>query len=303
MRKISFSKSRTKTEKAEGDELPSPKSSSVKKMPGKLTKGLKRQLWKLDEIFHHVTHTTHHHRAPSASPTTIVVPTVVPSSPSSRSSNTWDTKYAREVDLQSIDRASLNSVALSIDPLPPLPPSTADFGLSTPTMSDDHRQGHPLPEPPVEETRNEEVPSNSESMFTIPPTVFVEPETPDPFLIDEEGDALSEDEDSSAAVSQLTVSPAHDVPLDLPPPSSPEPDNSIQRQALTSPLPNLNKDVPPPPSSESEQEEILDVYVPTLIMPTMFLPIPNVRLPLFTNTLTWWLCRNSMYNTCIRPIR
>lgn len=166
-------------------------------------------------------------------------------------------------------------------------------------MSDGHHQSDPLQEPPVDE----EVPSNSESMFTNPPTVFVEAETPDPFLIDEEGDALSEDEDSSAAVSQLTVSPAHDVPLDLPPASSPEPD-SAQRQAPTSPLPNLNKDVPPPPSSESEQEdEIPDLYVPTLIMPTMFLPIPNVRLPLFANTLTWWLCRNSMYSTCIRPIR
>jgi hypothetical protein len=276
----------------------------MKKLPGKLTKGLKRQLWKLDEIFHHVTHTTHQHRAPSPSPTTIdIVRTIVPSSPSSsRSSNTWDIKYVREVDLQSFERASLSSVALSINPLPPLPPSTADFGLSTSTMSDEHHQGYSLPEPPVEEIRDEEVPSKSESMFTNPPTVFVEAETPDPFLIDEEGDALSEDEDSSAAASQLTVSPAHDVPLDLPPPSSPEPDNNTQRQAPTSPLPNLNKDVPPPPSSESE-EEIPDVYVPTLIMPTMFLPIPNVRLPLFTNTLTWWLCRNSMYNTCIRPIR
>ncbi|KDR80719.1 hypothetical protein GALMADRAFT_91300 [Galerina marginata CBS 339.88] len=117
-------------------------------------------------------------------------------------------------------------------------------------------------------------------MFTSPPTVYVEPETPDPFLIDEEGDALSEDDegqqDSSAAVSQYTVSPAHNVPLDLPPSTSPEPDTA-QRQPPTSPLPNLNKDVPPPPSSESEQEEeeVPDIYVPTLIVPTMFLPIPN----------------------------
>jgi len=277
----------------------------MKKLPGKITKGVKRQLWKLEEIFHHVTHTTHHARSSSLSPcpTTInVVRTIVPSSPSP-SHDTWDIKYVREVDLQSIERASLSSVALSIDPLPISPPSTADFGLSAPTMPDEHPQGYPLPEPPVEEIRDEEVPSNSESMLTNPPTVFVEAETPDPFLIDEEGDALSEDEDSSAAVSQLTVSPAHDVPLDLPDPSSPEPDNT-QQQAPTSPLPNLNKDVPPPPSSESEQEdEVPDIYVPTLITPTMFLPIPNVRLPLFTNTLTWWLCRNSMYSTCIRPIR
>jgi len=273
MRKLSFSRSKHKAEKtkAEGDALPaSPlsKSSSIKKLPGKLAKGVKRQLWKLDEVLHHVTHTTHRSRS---------------------SSDTWDVKYVKEVDLQSIERASLSSPALSVLPLPP---STADSGLSTLTMTEEHRQDH---KPPIEE-----VSSNSESIFTNPPpTVYVEAETPDPFLVDEEGDALSEDGDSSAAASQLTVSPAHDVPLDLPPPSSPEP----QRQVPTSPLPNLNKEVPPPPSSESDQEEVPDIYVPTLIVPTMFLPIPNVRLPLFTNPLTWWLCRSSMYTTCIRPIR
>ncbi|KAF8159461.1 hypothetical protein B0H34DRAFT_655232 [Crassisporium funariophilum] len=114
-------------------------------------------------------------------------------------------------------------------------------------------------------------------MFSSPPTVYVEADTPDPFLIDEEGDALSDDEEdpSSGAVSQQTVSPAHNVPLDLPPSPSPE-SSDIRPQGLASPLPNLNKDVPPPPASESdEDEEAPELYLPTLIVPTMFLPIPN----------------------------
>ena len=33
-----------------------------------------------------------------------------------------------------------------------------------------------------------------------------------------------------------------------------------------------------------------DLYIPALIAPTMFLPIPNVRLPYFSKpVLTWWL--------------
>ncbi|KJA28064.1 hypothetical protein HYPSUDRAFT_62454 [Hypholoma sublateritium FD-334 SS-4] len=115
-------------------------------------------------------------------------------------------------------------------------------------------------------------------MFTSPPTVYVEPEAPDPFLIDEEGDEDSEGEepqDSSAAVSQYTVSPAHNVPLDLS--HSPSPDRSSRQQPPASPRPNIYKDVPPPPSEESEldDEEVPDLYVPSLVVPTMFLPIPN----------------------------
>jgi len=129
------------------------------------------------------------------------------------------------------------------------------------------------------------------------PTAFVEPETPDPFLIDdEEEDSLSEEEaaeeTSSDANSQQVVLPTEAVPLD--PPSSPE--ASIPR-----PLPNLQKDVPPPPS-ESEEEYVPELYVSALIVPTMFLPIPNVRHSFSSNLLTWWLSRNSMYYNCTRPI-
>lgn len=122
----------------------------------------------------------------------------------------------------------------------------------------------------------------SEPMFTSPPTVYVEPEAPDPFLMDDEGDEASDGEEqtgSSATISQYTVSPAHNV--DLSQPSSPGP-----QQPLASPRLNINKDVPPPPSDDSdEEEEVPDVYVPSLVMPTMFLPIPNVRHLFSTNLM------------------
>jgi len=146
---------------------------------------------------------------------------------------------------------------------------------------------HPLPEPPVQEEES----ASSEPVFTSPPAVYVEPETPDPFLVDDESDEVSSNEEETAG----SVSPApRDIPLS-PTPSHPP----------MSPLPNINKDVPPPPpsDSESEEEEIPDIYVPTLIAATMFLPIPNVRRPFSSNILTWWLQRNLMYTTCTRPIR
>lgn len=42
---------------------------------------------------------------------------------------------------------------------------------------------------------------------------------------------------------------------------------------------NVNKEVPPPPLSDTdddEQDDTPDLYLPGLILPTMFLPIPNV---------------------------
>ncbi|KAF8202268.1 hypothetical protein BJ912DRAFT_1019185 [Pholiota molesta] len=98
----------------------------------------------------------------------------------------------------------------------------------------EERPQNPLPEPPP--------------MFTSPPTVYVEAEAPDPFLIDDEGDALSvgdEKQDSSAA----------NVPLDLPESDKPQPP--------ASPRPNVNKD-------SEEEEEVPDIYVPALVAPTMF---------------------------------
>ncbi|KAJ7696598.1 hypothetical protein B0H17DRAFT_1053832 [Mycena rosella] len=114
---------------------------------------------------------------------------------------------------------------------------------------------------------------DSEPMFTSPPTVFVEPEVPDPFLIDDEDE--DEDEDEETAVtpteSQHTIAPAADeVPLAPAVPASPNPFGS----PLQSPT-NRDKPVPPPPQSDSDEEDAPELYLPGLCIPTMFLPIPN----------------------------
>ncbi|KAE9396866.1 hypothetical protein BT96DRAFT_977219 [Gymnopus androsaceus JB14] len=87
-----------------------------------------------------------------------------------------------------------------------------------------------------------------EPIISNPPDVYVEPETPDPFLIDSD----ASDEEIEPNNQELPV--------------------STPTRLLT--VQNLNKDVPPPPS-ESEEEDAPELYLPGLVLPTMFLPIPN----------------------------
>ncbi|KAJ7116057.1 hypothetical protein C8R44DRAFT_675622 [Mycena epipterygia] len=109
----------------------------------------------------------------------------------------------------------------------------------------------------------------SEPMFTSPPTVYIEPEVPDPFLIDDD-DESDEESGPTPTESQHIIAPAHDVPLaPVAAPSSPNPFGSPLQS------PNRNKDVPPPPQSDSDEEEAPELYLPGLCIPTMFLPIPN----------------------------
>ena len=134
--------------------------------------------------------------------------------------------------------------------------------------------------------------SSSPSDLTPSQEVITEPEVPDPFLIDEEGDALSEEErdaakalEDSVSESQEHSTPAHEISL-LP-----------QEAPAVEPLPSpaVDRDVPPLPSAESEKEEAPELYVPALIVPSMFLPIPNVRRLFIYNHLTWYLSRSIMY--------
>lgn len=180
-----------------------------------------------------------------------------------------------------------------------------------------------IPTPTAVMDAQPEALSHSESL--IDTTVYVEPEVPDPFLIDEEGDAMSEEEkgeddgmerETSVAPSvasselpaaqeiALNVSTMTLTAADTTSPAASEP----PVHSPLSPL-NLNKDVPPPPPEESEnaveEEEAPDLFLPGLINPTMLLPIPNVRRSFYsTNILLWWLPKStSMYYMCTRRIR
>lgn len=124
----------------------------------------------------------------------------------------------------------------------------------------------------------------------VPPAVYVEPEVPDPFLIDDEGDALSDEERGQTA----SPAAASSVPLSISPSPSPA---ALSSKPLPSPFlsPNVNKDVPPPPLSDIDDDsddEAPEISLPGLVVPTVFLPIPNVRQSFLSNQLTWWLSRS-----------
>jgi len=281
-----------------------PTKSTIKQLPGKLAKKVRHQFRRLDGVLHHVIHPQQHGptfsvispSSPIFYPIGVVRAFVPPDQSSATGSvhsrDTWDVKYAKEIDLHSLEPPNSlanHSIDLSI---------SVDSSTTHIDMSDEHH--FPQEEP---QSNLHEHDSSASDPTATNSTLFIEADIPDPFLIDsedsEEGDSLSEKEVDKEKVSSDGISQqaTQVVPLDLP--SSPE--ASIpQHQTLISPLPNLYKDTPPPPS-ESEEEYVPDLYVPALILPTMFLPIPNVRRSFSSNLLTWWLARNFTYdNNCTR---
>lgn len=103
-----------------------------------------------------------------------------------------------------------------------------------------------------------------------------EPDVPDPFLhdSDEEEEEEEEDESSEQPDGPSPLPATQEISISSPPPRSPAP-----------PLPatiDLNKDVPPPPvpsdteDDDETDDDTEDLYLPALVQPTLFLPIPNV---------------------------
>jgi hypothetical protein len=131
-------------------------------------------------------------------------------------------------------------------------------------------------------------------------------DTPDPgaFLIDDPDDPVSDDDQHTTPVlsshhhpSELSIASA-EISLA----QSLSQDQSQLSPVVSSPLSsaNIHKDVPaPPPPASSDEEEVPELYLPGLIIPTMFLPIPNVRRS-FSFHLTWWLSKSLMYYSRIR---
>ncbi|TFK48533.1 hypothetical protein OE88DRAFT_1634832 [Heliocybe sulcata] len=163
--------------------------------------------------------------------------------------------------------------------------------LTNVKQDDEEAPSNPPPEQPREDI----------TFTSPPPPALVEPPVPDPFLVD---DSASSQEDSendrpshpAVSDSQLSVQPAEEISLaasttlPIPSPSSPAPTSS----------PDLNKSVPPTPAplsdDDEDEEETPEVYLPALVHPTMFLPIPNTD-PL-TTLLTKYISDPSL-----RPAR
>jgi hypothetical protein len=119
-------------------------------------------------------------------------------------------------------------------------------------------------------------------------------ETPNPFLVDDPEDPLSDPgSPSPAPVPTLgpgsllpETSPSESIALSPAPPELPLPSEPVVPPAVDKPVPALPVEAVVS-ESESEQEAPA-VHLPQLVMPTMFLPIPNVRI---SSPLTWWLTR------------
>ena len=123
-----------------------------------------------------------------------------------------------------------------------------------------------------------------ESTHTVP-SVLIEPDVPDPFVVDDgsaDSDSSSEHPDpeedketsdgSLSPVAEDNIALAQSVMLETP--AEVGTDKPL-------PSPNIEKAVPPPPESisdEEDEEEPPELFLPGLIIPTMFLPIPNVSL-------------------------
>ena len=141
--------------------------------------------------------------------------------------------------------------------------------------------------------------------FVIPPSPRRSDdgeETPNPFLVDDPEDPLSDPGSPPPAPApvppldlgsiQQEASPSESVALSPAPSSEPplpaEPALEAESPAVDKPVPAL----PVVSDTESEQEAPA-VHLPQLVMPTMFLPIPNVRI---NSYLTWWLTpRTAVY--------
>jgi hypothetical protein len=144
--------------------------------------------------------------------------------------------------------------------------------------------------------------SDEETLFFNPP-VQAEPYVPDPFFMDDVASSEEGDEDDqmpAVSQSQSTIT-TQDVSLTHP--TSPLAEHATPH-TVSLPSPNVDKAIPPPPSSDTtDEDEAPDLYLSGLLMPTLFLPIPNVRRSFSSNYLTWWLSRSIMYHTCNRRIR
>ena len=96
----------------------------------------------------------------------------------------------------------------------------------------------------------------------------------------------------------MPVLPLHPVtlPLEVPPaetvlPTAAQTELPLLPDSELSPSPVIDKPIPTLPASWVTESETADkpvVHYPQLVMPTMFLPIPNVHLSSYP---IWWLTR------------
>jgi len=100
----------------------------------------------------------------------------------------------------------------------------------------------------------------------------------DPFFHDDEN-SLSDDSTVSSSSPHIQPPATSDIAL-----TAPSPDRTVPPSPALPP-PSATA---PAPDSDDDEEEMPDLYIPALIAPTMFLPIPNVRLSYFFKPVSTW---------------
>jgi hypothetical protein len=167
--------------------------------------------------------------------------------------------------------------------------------LETPRAEAQPQQPQPHPQPEME------VPE----AYLAPPSPQRSDdgeETPNPFLVDDPEEPLSDPDspppagaaplpplDLESSLSVPEASPSESIALS---PAGPSSELPLAPEPSVPPAVVVDKPVPALPvvsDTESEQEAPA-VHLPQLVMPTMFLPIPNVRI---SSHLTWWLTRRT----------
>jgi len=161
------------------------------------------------------------------------------------------------------------------------------------------------PPPPVtvvelfdEKAKDMDVPAMEEQQVSSS-TAAVSPLAGDAMLLDPVADINPFIEDVSTSPSTENIASSADKPSEPSPLSSPdvspEASTSVPAHPLSetpsTPL-NVNKEVPPSPPAASDSgsdEPAPVVHAPGITLPTLFLPIPNVRLLDSILHLTWWL--------------
>jgi len=158
-------------------------------------------------------------------------------------------------------------------------------------------ESEPEPEPPQPELQQPTMAVSEEPPQSPQLSEEDGERTPNPFLVDDPEDPLSDPgSPPPASVSPLDLDPVT-LPLEVPPV---EPVALTPAQTTLPLLPDPEP-VPPPvdkpvpalpvsPETGSETGDESAVHLPQLVMPTMFLPIPNVRI---SSHLTWWLTRRT----------
>jgi hypothetical protein len=169
----------------------------------------------------------------------------------------------------------------------------------------------PVPMSPLKETCNEEdvcpetVSEHPDPLqFPLPPSP---PSSPAPIMdpvdplqppvnsqeadVHPRGDEDGPSGDSGVSSYSPGVQPPSTADIAL---TTSPPDRTVQPSPAPPPQSESASD-PHGPDSDEDEVGMRDLYIPALIAPAMFFPIPNLRLSYFFKpVLTWWLSKDVM---------